>query len=311
MLNLYGKQEGGTTLWGQEFFQMIKDPGQGALQADGTKLLSGFKDHGFGLALGIDGGSPKYGWYGGAFTFYAGDVGELARDSHTNEQWFILSGYSSWRGKGLFFNSKIDAGYGHFDGKRRISLTVVSGSSASTYTREADSKHSGLLVSGGFTTGGIFSYGATTLMPQLSVDGLIMREDGYTETNPVTTTVGDGFDLKVGSYSAKSLRLFLGGSVRYDLDLWDFFLQPEAHTGFRYDVFNDPMKLTAEFVNAGTSGGTPLTITGPDPAQGNFVLGSSLAATTDTWTLGLNFDFVRGTNGTLEQVGTINLLGRI
>jgi hypothetical protein len=292
---------------------MIKDPGRGALQADGTRLLSGYKDHGFGFALGIDGGSPKYGWYGGAFTFYSGDVGEIVRDSHTNQQWYILTGYSSWRGKGLFFDAKIDTGYGHFDGKRFI--TLGSGTT-SAYVREADNRHPGTMISGGFTTGGIFSYGATTLAPQISVDGLLMREEGYTEKNPGVTTVGDGFDLKVQPYYAKSLRLFLGGSVRYDLDLWDFYLQPEGHAGYRYDVFNEPVKLKAAFAYANTTGGTAapgtqFTMTGPDPSQGNFVLGGSLASTTDTWTLGLNFDFVRGSNGALEQVGTINLLGRI
>ncbi len=316
MLNLYGKVEGGTTLWGQEFFQMLKDPGRGAVQADGTRLLSGYKDHGFGFALGIDGGSPKYGWYGGAFTFYTGDVGEIVRDSHTNEEWYILSGYTSWRGKGLFFDSKIDAGYGHFDGKRRIDLTIVANGTPATFIREADNRHAGTLISGGFTTGALFAYGATTLSPMLSVDGLLMREEGYTETNPGTATVGDGFDLKVQPYYAKSLRAFLGGSVRYDLDLWDFFLQPEAHTGFRYDFFNNPVNLKAAFAYADLSGGkygpgSTFTITGPDPSQGNFVLGGSLAATTDTWTLGVNFDFVRGTNGAMEQVGTVNLLGRI
>ena len=315
MLNLYGKQEGGTTLWGQEFFQMIKDPGQGAIDPNtGDKLVSGFKDHGFGFALGIDGGSPKYGWYGGAFTFYSGDVGELTRDSHTNEQWYLLTGYSAWRGKGLFFDSKIDAGYGQFSGKRFIDLAL---SSTSTYTREADNKHPGTMISGGFTTGGIFDYGAATFSPLLSVDGLLMREEGYTEYNPGTATVGDGFDLKVNPYYAKSLRAFLGANVRYDLDLWDFYLQPEAHAGYRYDFFNDPVKLKAAFAYADTTTGTTagpgtvFTMTGPDPAQGNFVVGGSLAATTDTWTMGVNFDFVKGSNGTFEEVGTLNLLGRI
>ncbi len=313
MLNLYGKQEGGTTLWSQEFFQMIKDPGQGALQLDGTKEKSGFKDHGFGFALGIDGGTPKYGWYGAALTFYTGDVGEIVRNSHTNQQWYVLSGYSSWRGKGLFLNTKIDAGYGNFDSKRYITLQTDPNT---IYSRRADSKHAGALISGGVTTGALFSYGATTLSPQLSVDGLLMREEGYTEKNPGSATVGDGFNLKVQPYYAKSLRLFLGGSVRYDIDLWDFYLQPEAHTGYRYDVFNDPAKLKAAFAHADLSGGsavpgTQFTLTGPDPSQGNFVLGGSLATTTDTWTLGVNFDFVRGSNGALQQVGTINLLGRI
>lgn len=326
MLNMYAKDEGEETLWGQQFVQMIKDPGQGAVQADGTRLESGFKDHGFGFAMGMDSGSPKTGWYGGAFTFYAGDVGELARDSHQNEQWYILSGYSAWRGKGLFFDSKIDVGYGHIDGKRYINLDIPSTTTAgsySTYTREADNKHAGTLISGGFTTGAMLAYGATTFMPQFSMDGLLMREEGYTETNPGTTAncanstaVCDGFDLQVQPYYAKSLRAFVGAALRHDLDLGDFYLQPELRAGYRYDFFNDPVKLKAAFAYADTTGAKPAAgsqfeVTGPDPAQGNFVLGGSLAATTDTWTFGLSYDFIRGTNGAFDQVGMINLLGRI
>ncbi|MDE2112384.1 MAG: autotransporter outer membrane beta-barrel domain-containing protein [Alphaproteobacteria bacterium] len=322
-LRLYGKTEGGTTLWGDEFAQMIKDPGRGPLQADGTRTQSGFKDHGFGFSLGMDGGTPKYGWYGGAFTFYTGDVGELTRDSHTNEQWYILSGYTAWRGKGLFFDSKIDAGYGHFNSKRYISLTTGTGGTGATYTREADNNHPGTMVSGGFSTGVMYNYGATTFMPQISVDGLLMREEGYTEHNPGTTvvcagtaTVCDAFDLKVQPYYAKSLRMFLGADVRYDIDLWDFYLQPEARAGYRYDFFNDPVKLKAAFAYADTTGATPapgtqFPITGPDPSQGNWVVGGSLAASSDAWSLGFNFDFVKGTNGVFEQVGTVSLLGRI
>ena len=50
---------------------------------------------------------------------------------------------------------------------------------------------------------------------------------------------------------------------------------------------------------------------GPDPSQGNYVAGFNLAATTDNWTIGLNYDFVRGSNNATEQVGTFSLLGRI
>ncbi len=327
MLNLYGKQDGGTTLWGQEFFQMIKDPGRGATDPNtGAKVKSGFRDHGFGFVLGMDGGTPRKGWYGGAFTFYEGDVNELARDAHQNQLWYLLSGYSAWRGKGLFFDSKIDAGYGHINGKRFINLQT---GTSTTYTREAETNHTALMLSGGFTAGGVFSYGATTLLPQISLDGLLMSEAGYTEKNPGTiapctitswnnTGKCDGFDLKVGSHTAKSLRAFVGASVRYDLDLWNFYLQPEAHAGYRYDFFNDPTKLKAAFAYADTTSsstpakpGSQFTITGPDPAQGNIVLGGSLSTTTSAWTLGFSFDFLRGSNGALEEVGTVNLLGRI
>jgi hypothetical protein len=325
-LRLYGRDSGDETLWGEEFVQMIKDPGRGATDpntigsanAKGYKLQPGFKDHGFGFVLGMDAGSPKYGWYGGSFTFYGGDVGELARNSHTNQQWYILTGYTAWRGRGLFFDSKIDVGYSHIDGKRYIDLSIPQNTSPqtySTYVREADNKHPATMLSGGFSTGGVWTYGATTIMPQVSVDGLVMREEGYTETQPTTsaTTIGDAFDLTVQPYYAQSLRVFLGTTVRYDINLWDIYLQPEARAGYRYDLFSDPVKLKAAFAHSGVGGttGTQFTMLGPDPSQGNFVLGGSLAGTTDTWTMSFNFDLVRGSNGAFEQVGTINLLGRI
>ena len=322
-LRMYGKASGDFTVWGQEFVQMIKDPGRGALDPNtGFKTSPGFKDHGFGLSVGLDGGSPKSGWYGGALTFYAGDVNELARSAHQNQQWYLASLYSVWRGKGLFFDAKIDAGYGQITGKRTIilarpqTISTYWPNATTYYAREADNKHAGALLSGGFTTGGLFSYGAATFMPQLSVDGLYLREEGYTENNPNTTTVGDGFDLKVNQYYAKSLRAFVGFDARYDLQLWDFYLQPEARAGYRYDFISDPVKLKAAFAYAtiapnSVTPGSTFELTGPDPSQGNFVLGGTIAASADTWTLGLNFDFVKGSNGAIQQVATVHLLGRI
>jgi len=37
----------------------------------------------------------------------------------------------------------------------------------------------------------------------------------------------------------------------------------------------------------------------------------NLNATTDNWTIGLSYDFVRGSNNATEQTGTLSLLGRI
>ncbi len=318
-LRMYGKTDGDMTVWGQEFVQMIKDPGTGAIDPNtGFKTSPGFKDHGFGFSLGIDSGSPKYGWYGGALTFYAGDVNELSRTAHENEQWYMLSLYSTWRGKGLFLDTKLDAAYGNIDGKRDILLPIpnANGSAVSYYTREADNKHAGALISGSVVTGVSYGYGAVTLMPQINLDGLLMREEGYTEKNPGTTTIGDGFDLAVQQSYAKSLRTFIGLNARYDLQLWDFFLQPEGRVGYRYDLLNDPAKIKAAFaysnVNNNSVGpGDTFTLTGPEPSQGSFVVGGSIATSTDSWTVGLNFDFVKGSNGAFQQIGTLHVLGRI
>lgn len=313
-LRMYGKTSGDFTIWGQEFVQMIKDPGTGAIDANtGFKTNPGFRDHGFGVSLGLDGGSPKYGWYGGALTFYAGDVNELSRNAHQYQQWYLLSLYSSWRGKGLFLDTKLDAGYGHINGKRTLTLMPTS---STYYTRQAENTHAGALISGSVATGVMFSYGAATFMPQFNLDGMYLREEGYTEKNPSTTTVGDGFNLKVGQYYAKSLRAFVGFDARYDLKLWDVYLQPEARAGYRYDFLNDPAKLKAAFAYSDTSAALPapgasFELTGPDPSQGNFVLGGSISTTTDTWTLGLSFDLVKGNNSSFQQVGTLHVLGRI
>ncbi|HVU20956.1 MAG TPA: autotransporter outer membrane beta-barrel domain-containing protein, partial [Rhizomicrobium sp.] len=153
--------------------------------------------------------------------------------------------------------------------------------------------------------------------PQLSVDGMTMREEGYSESHPTTAPGnGKGFDLTVSSYYANSLRMFLGADVRQDLDFGDFFIQPDVRLGYRYDFINDPTNVKAHFTNIspnsiGVTPGPDFNIQGPDPSQGNFVAGGSLSATTDSWTIGLNYDFVRGTNGATTQVGTIHLLGRI
>ena len=50
---------------------------------------------------------------------------------------------------------------------------------------------------------------------------------------------------------------------------------------------------------------------GPDPDSGNAIAGLSLGASTDTWQLGVNYDWIRGNNGSTTQVGMLTLLGRI
>ncbi len=179
-----------------------------------------------------------------------------------------------------------------------------------TFTREADSKRAGLLASLGFTIGAQMKYGFLTAIPQLSIDGMSLREEGYTEQNG-----GVGMDLTVKPYYANSLRAFLGSEFRTSINLGDFFLQPSARVGYRFDFLNDPVKLKAQFADDPSTlakdPGTEFTIQGPDPSRGNAVLGAALNATTDNWTIGLNYDFVRGSNSATEQVGTISLLGRI
>ena len=54
-----------------------------------------------------------------------------------------------------------------------------------------------------------------------------------------------------------------------------------------------------------------VTITGPQPTKGNVLAGASVSATTGAWSIGLNYDMLSGSNGSMTQVGTVSLVGRI
>ena len=173
----------------EEFVGNINNKGRN--DANGT--LTNYKDHGFGFALGMDVGSARGGWYGGALSFYSGDVSEtLPRASQTHEQWYMLTGYSDWRGKHVFFDTTGSVGYGSFNGNRDL---VVG-----DQNRDAVGKRAGLLGALGATGGVFMKYGLLDILPHVALDGLATREEGYTESGG-----GDGLDLQVAPYYANSL----------------------------------------------------------------------------------------------------------
>ena len=69
------------------------------------------------------------------------------------------------------------------------------------------------------------------MTPHVSLDGLTMREEGYTENGG-----GDGLDLQVAPYYANSLRGSVGSDFKTNFDLWGATITPEARLGYRYDV---------------------------------------------------------------------------
>jgi Autotransporter beta-domain len=300
VLRMYGDQEGATTLWGQQFAERLSQANTGD--------LTGYNDSGFGFVLGMDDGDRVDGRYGGAFTFFTGGMSQKEPTSaKTSSEYYLLTGYTDWRGKGLFLDTQGTIGYGTLKGRRYLTLTDSEGTVA--LTREAQSTRGSELLAGSVTTGGIFTAGGTVFMPQIDLDGMTMREEGYTEAGG-----GEGFDLKVQPYYADSLRAFVGTDVRQDFNFGDFYLQPEARVGYRYDIVDGVTKLRASFASVNTLNGqsfNPFTLEGPDPGHGNLVLGGGVATTTGAWSIGLNFDYVKASNGPAEQTGVLTLIGRI
>ncbi|HXL71208.1 MAG TPA: autotransporter outer membrane beta-barrel domain-containing protein, partial [Rhizomicrobium sp.] len=297
LLRDYGNQAGDLTLWSTEFVGNINNNGR--VDADGT--LTNYKDHGFGFAVGLDAGSPQGGWYGGAFSVYRGDVIEtLPRDTNTQEYWYMLTGYTDWRGKHIFLDTTGTVGYGSLDSNRGMII--------GDQDRDAEGKRAALMGALGATTGVFFNFAGVQMTPHIALDGLASREEGYTENGG-----GDGMDLQVAPYYANSLRGSVGSDFATNFDLWGATITPEARFGYRYDAVNTPVKLKGGFVSTGglEVPGNTITFIGPDPDTGNAVAGLSLGAGTDTWHLGANYDWIRGNNGSTSEVGTLTLLGRI
>ena len=297
LLRSFSHEPGDMTLWGEEFTGQINNKGRVA--ADGT--LTSYKDHGFGFVLGLDGGSARNGWYGGAFTFYTGDVTQqLPRSTRTNTQWYMLTGYSQWRGKKVFLDTQLSAAYGDLNATRNISVGAVS--------RTATSRRPAAMLALGANTGVMLRYGGLRIDPHVSLDGLTLREEGYREANG-----GAGFNLDVAPYFATSLRTAIGADIKGTIKIWDFDLTPEARLGYRVDLLQEAVKLKAAFQSTGgrATAGNTLTFVGPDPDSGNVIAGLSLGASTDTWHLGVHYDWIRGNNGSTTQVGMITVLGRI
>ncbi len=297
LLRSYADQTGELSLWGEQFVGNINNKGRA--DADGT--LTNYKDHGFGFSLGMDVGSARNGWYGGAISYYSGDVSEtLPRDSLTHEQWYMLTGYSDWRGKHVFIDTTGSVAYGSFTGNRILQV--------GDQNRDAIGKRAGLLAALGATGGVFLKYGFLDILPHVGLDGLTTREEGYTESGG-----GDGLDLQVAPFYANSLRGSIGSDFKTSFNLLGAAISPEARLGYRYDAVNTAVKLKGGFVSTGGLNGPNNTFTfvGPDPDSGNAVAGLSLGAGTDTWNLGINYDWIRGNNGSTSQVGTLTLLGRI
>jgi hypothetical protein len=297
LLRSYGGVPGEMTLWAQEFTGQINNKGR--VSADGT--LTSYKDHGFGFVLGVDGGSPRNGWYGGAFTFYSGDVTQqLPRATRTNTEWFMLTGYTDWRGKHVFLDTQVSAAYGDFSEIRALNVGGL--------VRDATSKRPGAMLALGANTGAMLKYSGFEMDPHISLDAMTLREEGYQEANG-----GPGFNLDVAPYFASSVRTAVGADIKTNVSIWNFELTPEMRLGYRYDLVQDAVKIKAAFESTGGRGtaGNTMTFVGPDPDSGNAILGLSLGAHTDTWQVGVNYDWIRGNNGSTTQVGIITVLGRI
>jgi outer membrane autotransporter protein len=292
-LREYADRDGDLTLWTQQFVERLNQ--------DNTSDGTGYTDSGFGFVIGADEGDPADGRYGGAFTFFSGGMSAKAPLlQKTDSEWYMATGYTDWHGRVFFFDTQATVGYAHLTGSRTIDLNG--------FKRTANNTRPAEYIAGGATAGLQYDVVGAVLMPQISLDGLAMRQESYTEQGGGGQN-GDGFDLHVNSTYSSSLRAFAGFDARDDMNFGDFLLQPEGRAGYRYDFANGQDDAKVSFVDV-----QPLTefeVSGPKPEKGNALAGAGLSVSTGAWSIGLSFDYLYGNSGNTSEEGTLTLLGRI
>lgn len=291
-LREYANKDGDLTLWTQQFVERLNQ--------DNTSDGTGYTDSGFGFTLGADEGDAADGRYGAAFTFFSGGMSAKAPLlQKTNSEWYMATGYTDWHGQVFFLDTQATVGYAHLTGSRTIDLNG--------FKRTANNTRPAEYLAGGATAGLQYDVLGAAVMPQISLNGLAMRQEGYSETGGGGQT-GDGFDLHVQPDYAASLRAFAGVDARGDMNFGDFLFQPEARAGYRYDFANGQEDAKVNFVAV-----QPLTefeVSGPKPEKGNALAGAGVGVSTGAWSIQLGVDYLYASSGNTSEEGTLTLLGR-
>ncbi len=281
-----GNQQDDFRFWAQEVYDQVS--------AGSTALTSGYSGAGQGVAVGIEWGALPSGRAGVAFTFFASQEAEAhPADNRTDGDWHLLSFYAGWRPGSFFLAPEVNIGQADYRSWRGIAI-------GSVLTRTATATWTGYLGSGGLTTGYVIPMGAMQLVPELSVDGLYLREGSYSEQG------AGAADLSVGTQDRRSARAFAGviaqGTFAWDAGL----IQPQLLLGWSHDFLNNPGAINATFSGAPNS---PFQLTGPGVSANRLVGGLGMGYAVGNWSASINYDASLST-GSVVQSATFSLSSR-
>src|SRR6185312_9830632 len=212
--------------WGQEFYNNVS--------AGSTATAAGYGGAGQGVALGVEWGNLATGRYGLGYTFFSSEETEShPRDTKTNGDWNMATFYGGWRNGDFFVTPQANLGEGSFHSRRGIAAATVARSATATWTS--------YLGAGGLTTGYIIDAGGFQIIPELSLDGLYLRESAYNEVG------AGGIGLSLKSQNQSSVRTFAGvlGQGNY---VWDTgTLQPQLLLGWSHEFLATPATIDGSF----------------------------------------------------------------
>jgi uncharacterized protein with beta-barrel porin domain len=272
--------------WAQEVYDQVS--------ASRTSVSSGFSGAGQGVAIGVEWGAVPNVRYGLAFTFFASQEAEAhPADNKTDGDWHLLSFYAGWRPGNFFVTPELNFGQADYTSRRGVAI-------GDTFSRTARANWSGYLGSGAITTGYVFPMGGVQLVPELSVDGLYVRENTYNEQG------AGAADLSIASQELKSARGFAGIITQGSFNWEGGILQPQLLLGWSYDFLNHPGTMTGVFASAPDA---PFHLTGPNFDSNRIIGGLGMSYSVGYWSAAVNYDASLASGG-VSQSATFSLSSR-
>jgi len=269
----------------QEFYNNVHE--------DGTASTSGYGGAGQGLALGAEWGALGSIRYGLAASFFSSQETEVPpRDTKTDGDWAMASGYAAWRVNNFFLAPQVSAASGAMQSRRAISV------GGNSYAAQAH--WNSYMGAGGLTGGYIVDFGRFQIIPTVAFDSLYVYETQYGE-------VGAGaLGLTLKPQNQTSARAFAGvigqGSFSYN----EGMLMPQFVAGWSHEFLNGPATIDGSFEAAP---GSPFHLVGPTLDPNRIIGGMSLGYVLRNWSAGVNID-ASSNSGALAQSATFSITSR-
>jgi hypothetical protein len=283
-LLMNGSPEADSAVWGEGFYNLLKDNGS-----------DGYDAHAKGGVLGVDYSVAQKGHVGGALTVFEGTTTANApQTSRTDVQWIDASIYMGLRSDNLFFEGAFNVGGAKLSGKRDVTIGNVSRTAVTNGS-------TAFLISQSLTGGYIYDFGRWKIAPEASLDALFLNDSAYHELDG-----GNGVDLSIRARSENSLRAFLGVAATGTYEIDTFRLVPQFLAGYSYDFLAHGSSIEGTFTSVP---GSVFSISGPPLESSKFIGAANVNLSLDHWSLGLVYD-ISGASNALAHTAGATLVGR-
>jgi Autotransporter beta-domain len=271
--------------WGQEFYNSVNHNSAGQ--------VAGYTGAGQGAALGVEWGALATVRYGLGLTFFSSqEIESHPRDTKTDGDWLVASGYGAWRRANFFVAPTFNAAYGSFRSRRTVT--------AGTYLASTQGHFRGFAGAGGLTTGYIINIGPVQVIPQLAFDATYLYESAYKEAG------AKGLDLQLNAQSQDSVRSFAGVMAQSSFTWADGSVLPQFLAGWSHEFLSSPATINGSFEAAP---GSPFRLVGPTVDTDRVIGGASVAYVFGNWSAGINYD-AAASQGSMNQSATLSLSSR-